>query len=52
MGVLAFLRRNSRWLTRIGGAAMVAVGVLLATGVWDVLMIHLRVAFSGFSTVI
>jgi cytochrome c-type biogenesis protein len=34
IGVLKAVRRNSRWVTRIGGAMLVAVGVLLVTGAW------------------
>jgi cytochrome c-type biogenesis protein len=34
IGVLKAVRRNSRWVTRIGGAMLVLVGVLLVTGAW------------------
>ena len=30
-----FLRRHSRQIQLIGGVAMIAVGVLLLTGVWE-----------------
>lgn len=34
LGVVRVVRRNSRWVTRIGGAMLVVVGVALATGGW------------------
>jgi cytochrome c-type biogenesis protein len=34
LGVVKAIRRNSRWVTRIGGGMLVAVGALLVTGVW------------------
>lgn len=39
IGVIKFVRRNSRWVTRIGGALLVLVGLALVTGVWSDLMI-------------
>jgi len=37
---------------RIGGLMMVAVGVLLVTGLWDQLMARLTVWIGNFGTVI
>jgi cytochrome c-type biogenesis protein len=34
LGVVAAVRRNSVWVTRIGGALLVAVGLALVTGAW------------------
>ncbi|MEV0565776.1 cytochrome c biogenesis protein CcdA [Dactylosporangium sp. NPDC050588] len=45
IGVIKFIRRNSRWVTRIGGALLVLVGVALITGVWHSLMIALTASF-------
>ncbi|WP_442877518.1 cytochrome c biogenesis CcdA family protein [Dactylosporangium sp. AC04546] len=42
IGVVKFIRRNSRWVTRIGGALLVLVGVALVTGVWSDWMIALQ----------
>jgi cytochrome c-type biogenesis protein len=42
IGVVKLIRRNSRWVTRIGGALLVLVGVALVTGVWSDLMIALQ----------
>lgn len=51
-GRLAPLRRHAGTIQRLGGAMLVAVGVLLVTGWWNALTIELRVWISGFSTVI
>ncbi|MER7006612.1 cytochrome c biogenesis protein CcdA [Dactylosporangium sp. NPDC000555] len=42
IGVIKFIRRNSRWVTRVGGALLVLVGIALVTGVWSSLMIALQ----------
>jgi cytochrome c-type biogenesis protein len=42
IGVVKFIRRNSRWVTRVGGALLVLVGLALVTGVWSSLMIALQ----------
>ena len=34
LGVMQAVRRNSRWVTRVGGAMLVLVGVALVTGLW------------------
>ena len=50
MGATSFLRRHARTVTRIGGAVLVVVGILLVTGLWTDLMQWLRswLASSGF----
>jgi cytochrome c-type biogenesis protein len=42
IGVIKLIRRNSRWVTRVGGALLVLVGLALVTGVWNTLMIALQ----------
>jgi cytochrome c-type biogenesis protein len=49
---VGFLRRHQRALQRIGGVLMIAVGVLLVTGLWDRLMSGLLVWIAGFRPVI
>ena len=44
IGVHRAIRRNSPWVTRIGGALLIAVGLALATGVWSDFLIWLRVS--------
>jgi cytochrome c-type biogenesis protein len=41
-GTLAVIRRHTVWVMRIGGGLMIAIGLLLLTGVWDTWMIWLR----------
>jgi cytochrome c-type biogenesis protein len=50
MGATSFLRRHARTVTRIGGAVLVVVGLLLVTGAWTELMQWLRswLAATGF----
>ncbi len=45
IGVFAAIRRNSRWVTRIGGAMLVLVGIALLTGGWGDFTIWLRTTF-------
>lgn len=42
LGLFQVIRRNSRWVTRIGGIMLIVIGVLLITGGWDELMNWLR----------
>jgi cytochrome c-type biogenesis protein len=51
MGATSFLRRHARTVTRVGGAVLVLVGVLLVTGAWTELMGWLRswLAATGFA---
>lgn len=45
LGVFAAVRRNSRWVTRIGGVLLIAVGVALVTGGWNSFLIWLLTTF-------
>ena len=49
---VGFLRRHQVWLMRAGGVLMVAVGLLLVTGLWTQLTAALRQAFASFVPVI
>ena len=42
-----FLRRHVRTVNLIGGALLVALGILMVTGVWGALMSHLQGVFAG-----
>jgi cytochrome c-type biogenesis protein len=42
LGVFAGLRRNSRWVTRVGGALLIGIGLALVTGGWNEFIIWLR----------
>jgi cytochrome c-type biogenesis protein len=47
-GVVRFIRRNSRWVTRIGGVMLIIVGLALVTGAWAEAMSWLRSYAGGF----
>ena len=44
------LRRRALLITRLGGALLITLGLLLMTGYWDHLTIALRTWVSGYST--
>ncbi len=44
LGVFRAVRRNSRWVTRIGGGLQVLTGLALVTGVWGWFIDWLRVS--------
>ncbi len=50
MGATGFLRRHAGTVTRVGGAVLILVGLLLITGAWGELMAWLRswLAATGF----
>jgi cytochrome c-type biogenesis protein len=50
LGVFQVIRRNSRWVTRIGGALLIVIGVALVTGGWTDFTVWLR-ATVGAGTV-
>lgn len=43
LGVFTAVRRNSRWVTRLGGALLILIGLALVTGGWNAFTIWLRV---------
>ncbi|MEV6347941.1 cytochrome c biogenesis protein CcdA [Actinoplanes sp. NPDC051851] len=49
IGVFTAIRRNSRWVTRIGGALLIVVGIALVSGQWNYFLAWLMtsVNFSG-----
>jgi cytochrome c-type biogenesis protein len=49
---LSFVRRHYRAVMNVGGAMLVVVGVLLVTGVWQSLLLHVQVWVGGYGTVI
>jgi len=42
LGAVGWVRRHQVWVTRLGGLMLVAVGLLLVTGWWDVFVTDLR----------
>lgn len=48
LGALRWVRRHQMWVTRVGGVMLVAVGLLLVTGYWDLWVAELRGWVGGF----
>jgi cytochrome c-type biogenesis protein len=46
LGVFKAVRRNSRWVTRIGGGLLIVVGLALVTGGWNSFLIWLVTTFN------
>jgi cytochrome c-type biogenesis protein len=45
LGVFRAIRRNSRWVTRIGGVLLILVGLTLVTGGWNHFIVWLLTTF-------
>ncbi|GIM92934.1 cytochrome c biogenesis CcdA family protein [Paractinoplanes toevensis] len=45
LGVFRAIRRHSQWVTRIGGALLIAVGIALVTGGWNHFLVWLLTTF-------
>ena len=46
LGIFRAIRRNSRWVTRIGGVLLILVGVALVTGGWNHFLVWLLTTFN------
>ncbi len=46
LGVFRAIRRNSRWVTRVGGVLLILVGLTLVTGQWNDFLIWLQTSFN------
>ncbi|MGO1409922.1 cytochrome c biogenesis CcdA family protein [Microbacterium sp.] len=49
---VGFLRRHVRAINIIGGVLLVALGVLMVSGVWTMLMLHLQGVFASVPTIL
>lgn len=49
LGAFGWVKRHYAWVMRIGGGMMIATGILLLTGVWDMLMQEMQVWSNGFT---
>ncbi|MDQ1603573.1 MAG: cytochrome c-type biosis protein [Actinomycetota bacterium] len=49
MGAFGWVKSHYAWVTRAGGAMLVAIGVLLVTGLWNDITVSLQVWVSGFT---
>ena len=52
LGAFAVIRRHYVLVMRIGGGLLVAVGLLLVSGVWEDVMVEVRGWVNGFETVV
>jgi cytochrome c-type biogenesis protein len=52
LGAVAWVRRHQVWVTRVGGLMLVAIGLLLVSGVWDLWVAYLRGWVGSFSVVV
>ena len=52
LGAFAVVKRHYAVVMGLGGGMLVVIGVLLVTGLWDKLMIHLRVLAATSTTVL
>jgi cytochrome c-type biogenesis protein len=52
VGWFAWLKRRVRVMELAGGVLLVAIGVLLVTGLWDHFLVWLQVQAGGFATVL
>lgn len=48
MGAFGFIQRNYRWIAGASGALMLAIGVLVATGLWARLLAPILPVINGF----
>jgi cytochrome c-type biogenesis protein len=49
MGAFGWVKRHYVWVMRFGGGLLVVIGVLLVTGLWNELMVSLRIWAAGFT---
>jgi cytochrome c-type biogenesis protein len=52
LGVFAVIRRNSRWVTRVGGVLLIVVGIAMVTGGWTDFINWLRATVGTGSVII
>jgi cytochrome c-type biogenesis protein len=49
MGAFGWVKSHYAWVTRAGGAMLVAIGLLLVTGLWNDITVSMQVWVSGFT---
>jgi cytochrome c-type biogenesis protein len=49
LGAFGWVKRHYAWVMRIGGGMLIAVGVLLVTGVWDHVTYQMQIWSSSFT---
>jgi cytochrome c-type biogenesis protein len=49
MGALGWVKSHYVWVMRLGGAMLVAIGVLLVSGVWNDMTVQMQIWINSFS---
>jgi cytochrome c-type biogenesis protein len=49
MGALGWVKKHYVWVMRLGGAMLVAIGVLLVSGVWNDMTVQMQIWVNSFS---
>lgn len=49
LGAFAVVKRHYQAVLRVGGGLLIVIGLLLVSGLWEDLMIQLRVTINGFT---
>jgi cytochrome c-type biogenesis protein len=49
MGTFAVVKRHYDWVLRLGGGLLIVTGLLLASGLWDRIVIHLTIWAADFT---
>lgn len=49
LGAFGWVKRHYVWVMRLGGVMMIATGVLLLTGVWDLMVQQMQTWSNGFT---
>jgi cytochrome c-type biogenesis protein len=49
MGAFGWVKQHYLWVMRLGGAMLVAIGVLLVTGVWNDMTVQMQIWVNGFT---
>ena len=52
LGTVAWVRRHQLWITRVGGLMLIAIGLLLVSGLWDQWVGELRGWIGGFAVAV
>jgi len=52
LGVFAVIRRNTRWVTRVGGVLLIVIGIALVTGGWTDFINWLRATIGPGSVIV
>jgi cytochrome c-type biogenesis protein len=50
LAVFAVIRRHYALITRIGGVMLIAVGLMLVSGLWEAMIFEIRIWVGGFET--